>query len=88
MRVVRVHPELAAGGVHDRPGEAVVVGVRMGADEQADVLEPQPGLVERALELSERPRLGHPGVDEHHAAAGGDREGVHVRDAGPGQGQP
>ena len=85
--VVRVHPQLAAGGLDDRRGQAVVVGVRVRADEQAHVLEPQPGLVERALELAERPGLVHARVHQHDPAAGGDREGVHVRHARPRQRQ-
>ena len=88
MGVVRMHPELAAGGVDDRPGEPVVVRVRVRAHDQADVLEPQAGLGERALELAERARLRHAGVHQHDAAAGGDRERVHVRHAGPRQRQP
>src|SRR5439155_18964788 len=39
--VVRVHPQLAAGRLHDRGGLPVVVAVRVRADEQANVLEPQ-----------------------------------------------
>ena len=39
--VVGVHPQLAAGRLHDRPGQAVVVGVRVGAHEQPHVLEAQ-----------------------------------------------
>ena len=66
---------------------AVVVGVGVGADEQAHVLEPQPGLVERALELAQRARFVHAGVDQHDAVARGDRLGVAVRNAGPGQRQ-
>ena len=49
--VVGVHPQLAPGALDDRRGQAVVVGVRVRAHEQAHVLEPQAGLVERALEL-------------------------------------
>ena len=85
--VVGVHPQLAAGGVHDRAREAVVVGVRVGAHEQPDVLEPEPGLVESALELRQRARLVESGVDEDHPRARSDHPGVHVRDAGPRQGQ-
>ena len=85
--VIRVHPQLAAGGLDNRRGEPVVVGMGMRADEQAHVLEPEPGLIERALQLSHRPRLVQAGVDEYDAAAGSDREGVHVRNAGPRQRQ-
>ena len=52
--LVGVHPQLAAGALDDRRRLAVVVGVGVGADEQADVLEPQADLVQRALELGER----------------------------------
>ena len=85
--VVRVHPQLTAGRLHDRGGQAVVVRVGVGAHQEAHVLQPQPRLVQRALELAERPGLVHAGVDQHHPAAGRDREGVHVRHARPGQGQ-
>ena len=76
------------GGVDDRAGKPVVVRVRVRADDEPDVLEPQAGLGERALELPERAGLGHPRVDEHDAAAGGDRERVHVRHARPRKRQP
>ena len=85
--VVRVHPELAAGRLHDRRGLAVVVGVGVRADDQPDVLEPQAGLAERELELAHRARLVDAGVDEHDAVAGRDRVGVPVRHARPGQRQ-
>ena len=88
VRVVGVHPQLAAGALDDRRGQAVVVRVGVGADQQPHVLEPQPGLVERALELAQRARLVQPGVDQHHAVDRGDRERVHVRHARPGQRQP
>ena len=39
--VVGVHPQLAAGALDDRRGLAVVVGVRVRADEQLHVLDPQ-----------------------------------------------
>ena len=44
VRVVGVHPQLAAGALDDRRRLAVVVGVRVRADEQAHVLEPQADL--------------------------------------------
>ena len=59
----------------------------MRADQQAHVLEAQPGLVERVLELAQRARLVQPGVHQHHAVARRDRERVHVRHPGPGQRQ-
>jgi len=49
--VVRVHPQLAARGLDNRSGEAVVVGVGVRADEQAHVLEAQSGVMQRPLEL-------------------------------------
>ena len=55
----------------------------MGADEQPNVLELQPRLGERPLELVQPAGLVKPGIDEYDAAAGRDRIGVHVRDAGP-----
>ena len=57
--VARVHPELAAGALGDRARLAAVVDVRVRADEQADVLEPQADLLERALEVRHRARLVH-----------------------------
>ena len=56
---------LAPGALADRRRLAAVVDVRVRADDQAHVLEPQPGLVERALEVGHRAGLVHPGVDEH-----------------------
>ena len=85
--VVRVHPELGAGALHDRRGLAVVVGVRVRADHEAHVLHAQAGLVERELELAHRAGLVEAGVHEHDAVARGYRVGVAVRDAGPGQRQ-
>ena len=83
-----VHPELAAGGLEDRRGEPVVVGVGVGADQQADVLDPEASLGEGEVELAQPPLAAHPGVEEDDAAVGSDRPGVAVRDAGPGQRQP
>ena len=85
--VVGVHPQLAARRLEDRRGQAVVVGVGVRADEKPHVVEAQPRLVERPLELAQRAGLVQPGVHQHHAVAGGDGEGVHVRHAGPGQRQ-
>ena len=84
----RVHPELAARRLDDRRGEAVVVGVGVGADEQPHVLEPEPGLGEGEVELAQPALAADPGVEEDDAAVGGDRPGVAVRDARPGQRQP
>ena len=47
----------------------------------------QADLLERALEVAERARLVHAGVDEHDPVAGGQRPGVAVRHAGPRQRQ-
>jgi hypothetical protein len=85
VAVVRVHPQLAARGLDNRSGEAVVVGVGVRADEQAHVLEAQSGLMQRSLELRERAGLAEAGVDEHHSVAGGDRVGVDVGHPRPGQ---
>src|SRR5215211_1666965 len=83
VAVSGVHPQLAARGVDDRPGEAVVVGVRVGAHEQAHVLEAQAGGMKCALELGERARLVEPRVEQDDPAARRHGEGVDVRDAGP-----
>jgi len=78
VAVVRVHPQLAARGLDNRSGEAVVVGVGVRADEQAHVLEAQSGLMQRSLELRRRAGLVEAGVDEHYSVAGGERVGVDV----------
>jgi hypothetical protein len=85
--VVRVHPELAPSGLDDRSGQPVVVGVRVRADEQADVGERESRPVECALELSQRSGLVEAGVDEHYTATRGDGEGVDVRNTRPRQGK-
>ena len=87
--VVRVHPQLAPGALDDRRRQAVVVGVRVGADHQPHVLHAQarPGRA-RARAARNAPGSCEAGVDEHDAVAGGNRLGVHVRNAGPGQRQP
>ena len=85
--MVGVHPQLAARPLDDRRRLAVVVGVRVRADEEPHVVQAQVDLVERALQVRERARLVHPRVHQHHAVAGGQRPGVAVGHAGPGQGQ-
>src|SRR5215216_5449920 len=60
----------------------------VGAYQQPDVLEAQPRLVERTLELPHRAGLVESGVDQHDAVARGDGERVHVWNGGPRQGQP
>ena len=86
--MVGVRPHLAAGAVGDRVRLAAVVGVGVGDDHELHVLDPQPDLVERALEVGERAGLVRPGVDEHDAVAGRDRPRVAVRDARPRQREP
>ena len=88
VRVVGMHPQLAAARVDDVRGLAVVVGVRVRADEQAHVLEVEADLRHRPHELLERALLVQPAVDEHDAVAGGERPGVAVRHARPRQRQP
>ena len=83
VAVVRMHPQLATRPLDDRRRLAVVVDVRVGADEQPHVLEPQADLLERALEVGQRAGLVQTAVEQHDAVAGGDRPGVAVRDAGP-----
>ena len=83
----RVHPELAAGLLDDRRRQPVVVGVGVGADEQADVLDREAGLAEGEVELAEAALAADPGVEEDDAVPGGDRPDVAVRDARPGQRQ-
>ncbi len=84
----RVQPELAAGALDDRRRQPVVVGVRVGAEQQLDVLEAKPGLAQGEVELAHPPLAADPGVDEDDAVAGGQRPGVAVRHPGPGQRQP
>ena len=86
--VVGVHPQLASGRVDDRPGEPVVVGVRVGHGQEPHMLEPQPGLRQRELELADRARAAEPGVHEHDPAPGGQGPGVAVGHAGPREWQP
>ena len=87
VRVVGVHPQLAAGALHDRRGLAVVVGVGVRADHQAHVLDAQPAHLHRPFQLRERAGLVHPRVEQHDPVAGRDRPGVAVGDAWPGQRQ-
>ena len=54
--VVRVHPQLAPRPLYDRRRLAVVVRVGVRADQEAHLLEREPGLVESQLE----PRAGSP----------------------------
>ena len=86
--VVGVRPHLAAGAVGDRVRLAAVVGVRVGDHHELDVVQLEPHLVERALEVAERARLVRAGVDEHDPGAGRDRPRVAVRDARPRQREP
>ena len=53
----RVHPDLAAGALGDRRRLAAVVDVGVRADDQAHVIDPQPGLVERSLGVKETNEL-------------------------------
>ena len=67
--VVGVHPKLAAGSLHDRRSLSVVVGVGMGASDEADVLEP---IAERlgadGLDVDgEVGKLGHRPAPSAHA---------------------
>ena len=47
-----MHPQLAAGALDDRRRLSVVVGVRVRADDEAHVLDPQADHVQRALEVA------------------------------------
>ncbi len=87
VAVVGVHPQLAAGGVDDGLGLAVVVDVRVRADEQARLLDRLADLVQRLAELLEGSFGVQAAVEEHVAVAVGavDDPGVAVRDAGPRQ---
>ena len=82
-----MHPQLAAGALGYRGRQPVVVGVGVGADEEADVLQPEAGLGEGEVELAQPVPAADPGVEEDDAAVGGDRPGVAVRHPRPGQRQ-
>ena len=83
--VVRVHPELAAGGLDDRSGEPIVIRVGVGADDQVDVREPVAGLSQRSLQLFERAGLVDPGVHQHQPITGANRIRIDVGNARPGK---
>ena len=85
--VVGVHPQLAPGQLDDRGRLAIVIGVRVSADDQARVLEPQPTHRKRALEVRKRVGLVHAGVEQHEPSIGGHRPCVAVRHAWPRQRQ-
>ena len=51
--VVGMHPELAAGALHDRRRLPPVIGVGMGADQQPDMFKAQVDLIQRALQLGQ-----------------------------------
>ena len=72
----------------DRRRLAAVVGVRVGADEQRDVLAGAACTSSSARSrLRHRARLVHAGVEQHEPVAGGDRPRVAVGNARPGQRQ-
>ena len=85
--VARVHPDLAFRQLGDHGRLPAVVGVRVRANDQADLADRDAAHRERALEVRQRVRLVHAGVEQHVAAARGDRPRVAVRDAGPRQRQ-
>ncbi len=85
--VVGVHPQLAARALDDRGGLTVMVGVGVRADQQANVLQRKAAHRQRAFEMGERAGRVDAGVEQHDPVAGGDRPGVAVGDARPGQGQ-
>ena len=60
VAVVGVHPQLAPGGLAHRGRLPVVVRVRVGADQQADVLEPRAGLLEARSSCSSAPGAAIP----------------------------
>ena len=82
QRPRRVHPDLAARAFGEQRRLAAVIRVRVRDDDQPDVLDPVPDLVERALEMGHRARLVHAGVDEHESVAGAQRPRIDVRHAG------
>ncbi len=85
--VVGVHPQLAAGLLADHRRLPAVVGVRVRADDETDVLQAQIAHRQRALELLQRVRLVHPCVEQHEAAVARHRPGVAVRHPRPRQRQ-
>jgi hypothetical protein len=85
--VVGVHPQLAPGGIDDRPRQAVVVGVRVRADDQAHVLELESRLVERPARVRQARRDRHAGVEQDYPLPAATRPRVAVRDPGQGSGR-
>jgi hypothetical protein len=62
-----VHPQLTSGAFGDWGRQPVVIGVGVGADEKADVLQPEAGLGESEVELSQPVPAADPGVEEDDA---------------------
>ena len=83
--MVGMHPQLASRPVDDRGRLAVVVGVGMGAHDQAHVLQTQAALVERPFQVGNRARLVHTRIHQHDPVRRRQRECVAVGHAGPGQ---
>ncbi len=61
--VVGVHPQLTAGALHDRGGLPVVVGMGVGADDQANVLDAQVAHLQRPFQMRHGAGLVHAGVE-------------------------
>ena len=83
-----MHPELASGGVHDRPRQAVMVGVGVRAHEQPGARRLQADLRHRVLELAGAVLARVARVDQHDPVVRAKRPGVAMGDAGPGKRQP
>ena len=88
MTGVRMHPELRSASLDHPRREPHVIGVGVGTDEHADVLDREPGQAERGLERSSVGLVtGRATVDEHDAVVALDRVGVDVGDVVPRQGK-
>ena len=85
---IRVHPDLGARAGLDRGGLPAVVGVRVRADHEPDVVHAQPALAQSQLQVLPGVRVVHARVDEQHPAVRRDRPCVAVRHARPRQRQP
>jgi hypothetical protein len=80
----RVHRELGAGQLHQAPGQAVVVDVRVGDHDPADVAQGVARTLQPRFQGSEAAvgQIGppHPAVDDGDAVAVGQHVAVHALD--------
>jgi len=87
VAVVRVHPQLAAGALHDRCRLTVVIRVGVRADEQAHVLEAEVAHRERPVRAAPATPAGACRYRTARCRPRSDGPGVAVRNPRPGQRQ-